>query len=149
MADVTLTSEENIAMANVIIHNRSAKVINNGLEEENDNRRIQLPYNRNEWKNHPVIQRKLDRINQKMSTYIGTGTHSLSEMLILLSTAGCGTQAIHSDYQINQEINRHTVIPYIMLLPLSPGYLLYYQYILYVYRRNLFLKITGDAVWVF
>jgi hypothetical protein len=74
-------------------------------------------------KTYPTIQKKIDRIVLDMSNFISTSeesTHSLSVMSILLSLAGCGTQDVHSDYQI-QETHTENEIPYIVLLPLSPG----------------------------
>jgi hypothetical protein len=83
-----------------------------------------------------------------MSNFISTSeesTHSLSVMSILLSLAGCGTQDVHSDYQI-QETHSENEIPYIVLVPLSPGLLYYYQYI-YTYSRNLFLILQRMQTW--
>jgi hypothetical protein len=120
---VTLTPEEESLMHLAIMKNRSTKTINNGLDDSNDKLRFQLAYDRADWETLPPIQKKLDQIVLDMSNFISTieeSTHSLSVMSILLSLAGCGTQDVHSDYQI-QETHTKIEIPYIVLLPLSPG----------------------------
>ena len=106
-----------------IMKNKGIKNINDGFNNNNDKLRFQLVYDRAQWKTYRTIQKKLDRIVLEMSNFISTSeesTHSLSVMSILLSLAGCGTQDVHSDYQI-QETHTENEIPYIVLLPLSPG----------------------------
>jgi hypothetical protein len=121
--DVTLTPEEESEMHLAIMKNKGTKNINDGFNNNNDKLRFQLVYDRAQWKTYRTIQKKLDRIVLEMSNFISTSeesTHSLSVMSILLSLAGCGTQDVHSDYQI-QETHTENEIPYIVLLPLSPG----------------------------